>query len=93
VDRVAAHLVAQRFQLPDAQPVEALADRLLGECRPGDVVSCNGSVPGGVPATVWADLVASLRGTGVTVVLDVQGEAMLRALAAGPVGLAKPNES
>jgi 1-phosphofructokinase len=92
-DRVAAHLVAQGFQLRDAQPVAALADRLLGECRPGDVVSCNGSVPGGVPATVWADLVAALRDADVAVVLDVQGEAMLRALAAGPVALAKPNES
>ena len=92
-DRVAAHLVAEGFQLPDAQPVAALADRLLQECRPGDVVSCNGSAPGGVPVTVWADLVTALRGADVTVVLDVQGEAMLRALAAGPVALAKPNES
>jgi 1-phosphofructokinase len=92
-DRVAAHLVAQGFQLSDARPVEALADRLLQECRPGDVVSCNGSVPGGVPATVWADIVAALRGAEVTVVLDVQGEAMQRALAAGPVALAKPNEA
>ncbi len=92
-DRVAAHLVAQGFQLPDAQPVAALADRLLQECGPGDVVSCNGSVPGGAPATVWADMVAALRDAEVTVVLDVQGEAMLRALAAGPVALAKPNES
>lgn len=92
-DRVAAHLVAEGFRLPDARPVEALADRLLQECRPGDVVSCNGSVPAGVPGTVWADVVAALRDAGAIIVLDVQGEAMRHALAAGPIALAKPNES
>jgi fructose-1-phosphate kinase PfkB-like protein len=66
---------------------------LLQECQPGDVVSCDGSVPGGVPATVWADLVSAPWGADVTVVLDVQGEAMLRALTAGPVALATSNET
>lgn len=92
-DKVAAHLVAEGFRLPDARPVEALADRLLEECRPGDVVSCNGSVPTGAPATVWADIVAAVHGAGATVVLDVQGEAMRHALAAGPVALATPNDA
>lgn len=91
-DEVAAHMVAEGFRLPDASPVRELIGLAADECRPGDVVSCNGSVPTGAPASVWAEAAARLRRAGAVVALDAQGEAMVQALQTGSVDLATPNE-
>lgn len=57
------------------------------------VVGC-GSLPAGVPGTLYADLVAPLRAQGVRVAVDSSGPALAAVLAAGPGALpdlVKPN--
>ncbi|OHV19767.1 hypothetical protein BBK14_28650 [Parafrankia soli] len=51
---------------------------------------CCGSLPRGIPAGFYADIVTALRGTGVAVAVDSSGPALRAAVAAGP-DLVKPN--
>jgi 1-phosphofructokinase len=55
-----------------------------------DWLVASGSLPPGTPATVYADLVRSLAGTGTSVAVDTSGPALEAVLAAGPT-LVKPN--
>lgn len=89
---VAAHFVAPGLRLDGPAQVEPLVSALVADCRPSDLVTLNGSLPRGLPATIWAEIADRVRGTGVEVAIDVQGEAMLRALSGGPVLFAKPND-
>lgn len=50
----------------------------------------SGSLPAGVPTTIYRDLTASLKARGRTVVLDTSGEGLAHAIAAGP-DVIKPN--
>jgi 1-phosphofructokinase len=50
----------------------------------------SGSLPPGTPATVYADLVRRLAGSGTSVAIDTSGPALEAVLAAGPT-LVKPN--
>jgi 1-phosphofructokinase len=62
-------------------------DALAGEA---DCFVLSGSVPAGVPASVYAVLVARLKGRGKTVVLDASGPPFAAAIEAGP-DIIKPN--
>jgi 1-phosphofructokinase len=55
-----------------------------------DWLVASGSLPPGTPATVYADLVRSLVGSGTCVAIDTSGPALDAVLAAGPT-LVKPN--
>jgi len=55
-----------------------------------DVLVLSGSVPPGVPTTVYADLTREWRAAGKTVVLDTSGEPLRHALHAG-ASIVKPN--
>jgi 1-phosphofructokinase len=55
-----------------------------------DWLVASGSLPPGTPATVYADLVRSLAGSGTSVAVDTSGPALEAVLAAGPA-LVKPN--
>jgi 1-phosphofructokinase len=55
-----------------------------------DWLVASGSLPPGMPATVYADLVHSLVGSGIRVAVDTSGPAFEAVLAAGPT-LVKPN--
>jgi tagatose 6-phosphate kinase len=57
------------------------------EALHADVVVLTGSLPGGVPATTYRDLICDARGR---VIIDVQGTPLLEALPARPF-LVKPN--
>jgi len=50
----------------------------------------SGSLPAGVPATIYRDLTAMLKARGCTVVLDTSGDGLAQAIAAGP-DVIKPN--
>lgn len=50
----------------------------------------SGSLPGGVPAGFYADLIGLLKAAGRRVVVDASGEPMRAAIAAGPYAI-KPN--
>lgn len=64
--------------------VSALAD------EGATVFVLSGSLPAGVPATIYRDLTAMLKARGCTVVLDTSGEGLAHAIAAGP-DVIKPN--
>lgn len=56
-----------------------------------DVVTLSGSLPKGLPADFYAVLVRAARAAGKPVLLDTSGQALERALPAGP-SFIKPNE-
>ncbi|HEY9762865.1 MAG TPA: 1-phosphofructokinase [Trichocoleus sp.] len=78
--------------VPNADDLEKLwgAVDLLAETHDWFVLS--GSLPKGVPVTIYWDLVSHLKRAGKTVVLDTSGEPLKAALAARP-DLIKPNLS
>ncbi|MEI6623393.1 MAG: PfkB family carbohydrate kinase [Actinomycetes bacterium] len=89
---VASHAVGPGFIIDDPGPVHDLMERLVDQTRPGDIVTLNGSLPVGLAPDTWARLGSSLRDRGAQVVLDLQGEALIAALASGPALATKPNE-
>jgi 1-phosphofructokinase family hexose kinase len=82
-----------RLYLPGPQMDAADVARLrarLETCAAGETVIIGGSVPPGLDAGVYGDLVCWLRSRGVRTVVDAAGAALERALAARPE-LIKPN--
>lgn len=73
----------------DAASLEALAE-VLEAAGEGDVAVFSGSVPRSLPADIYARLAAGLRRRGAEVVIDAEGEALLRTLPLRPWFI-KPN--
>jgi 1-phosphofructokinase len=77
-------------QAPTVQDVDTLFDiiqTLSGEC--GWFV-LSGSIPAGMPASIYRELVERIQATGKQVALDTSGEGLQLALSAAP-DLVKPN--
>ncbi|HVA33676.1 MAG TPA: 1-phosphofructokinase, partial [Candidatus Baltobacteraceae bacterium] len=82
-----------RLYLPGARVEGARLDELrmrLEQAANGGVVVIGGSLPPGLPATTYRDLVAWLTSRGIRCVVDTSGEALAQVLEAGPE-LIKPN--
>jgi 1-phosphofructokinase/tagatose 6-phosphate kinase len=71
--------------------LELFRDKLLYLAKGAGVCVFAGSIPRGVAADLYADLVAELRQMGVTTVLDAEGETMRLATRAEPT-MVSPNE-
>jgi 1-phosphofructokinase len=71
--------------------VAAVVDTAVAAATGADWLVASGSLPPGVPATVYADLVARMAGTGTRVAVDTSGTAFAASLPAGP-RLVKPND-
>ena len=69
---------------------EALFAALRARLQPGDTCVMAGSLPPGVDADFYAELVRLVRAAGALAVLDASGDALRRGVAAGP-DLVKPN--
>lgn len=69
-----------------------LLERVAARTRAGDWWVLAGSLPPGVPPTIYADLIQVIRGAGAHAVLDSSGEPLRQGVAAGPL-LIKPNDS
>jgi 1-phosphofructokinase family hexose kinase len=82
-----------RLYLPgarvDAAMIESLRTRLDGVAE-GSIVVLAGSVPPGLPLTIYRDLLRALGKRGVRCIVDTSGEALGAALEAHPY-LVKPN--
>ncbi|HEX7240527.1 MAG TPA: 1-phosphofructokinase [Longimicrobiaceae bacterium] len=82
------------FPGPEVAPeeVRSLLERVaeLSSVDPGPWFVLAGSLPPGVEATLYRDLVRALREAGCRTVLDASGEALRDALDAAP-GVVKPN--
>jgi len=73
-----------------AAEVEDLVRAVVGLAGRASWVVCSGSLPRGVPESLYADLVHRLRRIGTRVAVDASGPAFAAAIAAGP-DLVKPN--
>jgi 1-phosphofructokinase family hexose kinase len=72
--------------------LDALRTLVRERSRPGDWWVLAGSLPPGVPPTIYAELIAELHGLDARVALDTSGEPLRLGCAAGP-DLVKPNAS
>lgn len=68
-----------------------LLGRVSRRARPGDWWVLSGSLPPGVPANFYAEIIGRVREAGGQAILDVGGEALRLGCGAGPY-LVKPNE-
>jgi 1-phosphofructokinase len=78
----------------DAHVLASLGEALVREAAGARWAVLSGSLPPGVPAGWYAELVARLRGTGASVAVDTSGAALLAAVgpdAAALPQLVKPN--
>jgi 1-phosphofructokinase family hexose kinase len=73
-----------------AEEQAALLRQVRGSARAGDWWVLAGSLPPGVPAGFYADLIAAISGAGASVALDTSGAALRHGCAARPT-LVKPN--
>ncbi len=71
------------------QELEQLLGQLAG-LQSGDVLFLSGSVPGSLPADIYAGMMQLLGGRGIKIVVDAAGEQLLKAALCHPV-LIKPN--
>ncbi len=76
--------------LVTAQEVDAFLAHVAVCARQGDLWALCGSLPPGVQASFYADLIVLLRSRGANVLLDTSGEAFRLGLEAGPFAV-KPN--
>jgi 1-phosphofructokinase/tagatose 6-phosphate kinase len=76
-------------QVSDAD-LHRFSDRLLYLARGADFCVIAGSLPPGAETSVYADLIAALRGIGVPTLLDTDGEPMRAGMRAQPAVVA-PN--
>ena len=73
-------------------PEAAFFDWLPTVVRTGDAVALCGSLPAGVPPTIYADMIARLKAAGIRTVLDASGDALKHGAMSAPA-LNKPNEA
>jgi 1-phosphofructokinase family hexose kinase len=71
--------------------MELFRDKLLYLAKGADVCVFAGSLPRGVPESLYAELVTELKGMDVTTVLDAEGEPMRLAARVAPTTVS-PNE-
>lgn len=69
---------------------QALLDKIRALAKAGDWWVLAGSLPPGVPDTIYAEIIASVQERGAKVVLDTSDNALKHGCEAGPY-LAKPN--
>lgn len=92
VDRAHAHTFKVNQPGPTVRPEEqtALLDEVRRLAAPGDWWVLSGSLPPGIPAAFYAEIVRLIQAAGGKAVLDSSGEALRLGCAAGPA-LIKPN--
>jgi len=72
--------------------LQALIDKITLLAQPGDWWILAGSLPPGVPATIYHRLVTIIQKAGAKALLDTSGDALKHGCQAGPF-LIKPNET
>ncbi|WP_196159877.1 1-phosphofructokinase [Reinekea sp. G2M2-21] len=93
---VVAHDSGQHIKVNESGPeitaaeLTALVDAVQERLSPGDWWVLGGSLPRGVPDTIYADLIQRIESAGAHAVLDTSGAALRAGCLAGPT-LVKPN--
>ena len=75
-----------------AEVTDRIRNGLLALLKKGDILVLCGSLPEGAPAGTYRDLCVSAKEKGAAAVADCSGDALARAVTAGP-DLIKPNRS
>jgi 1-phosphofructokinase family hexose kinase len=76
--------VNERGPLVSEREIETFTDKLLYLARGAEIVVFAGSVPRGVDPDIYARLIRELQRTGVTTVIDTDGEPLRQAVRAEP---------
>ncbi len=76
--------------LPSPEAISALLETIEQLAASCDWFALSGNLPLGVPATIYATIIARLKRHGRQVALDTSGEALREGVLAGPT-IAKPN--
>lgn len=71
--------------------LDQLKEKIAGQVKPGDWWVLAGSVPPGVAADFYGELIELIHAAGAKVFLDTSGEAFKQSCSAGPL-LVKPND-
>lgn len=74
----------------DAAEAQSLMTAIVEHAAHADWLALCGSLPPGLPATWYADVIGALRGVGVHIAVDTSGAPLRHVAAAGP-DLMKPN--
>lgn len=75
----------------NSEDLSKFKEKLMDMVNPGDMVVLSGSVPKGVPTTIYRDLIVLLKEKGAKVILDADGDLFTYGVEAGP-DLIKPNK-
>ena len=76
--------INERGPAVTAQEVELFRDKLLYLARGADMVIFAGSLPRGIDASIYADLIRDVRNVGVATVIDTDGDPLRHAVRAEP---------
>ena len=68
-----------------------LKEDLIEMVKPNDIVVLAGSVPSGVPVTIYQELITMIKAKGAKVILDADGDLFTQGIKASPT-LIKPNK-
>jgi len=74
----------------DEDALVRLKDKLMVHCRASDTLVLSGSVPRGVPTTIYRELLREMSALPIKTVLDAEGELFLHGLEGKPY-IIKPN--
>ncbi|MBN2528936.1 MAG: 1-phosphofructokinase [Deltaproteobacteria bacterium] len=72
--------------------IESLLKKIKDLARPGDLWVLAGSLPPGVPASIYSETTLILKSTGARVIIDTSGESLAQSCNAAPY-LVKPNDA
>ena len=76
--------INERGPAVTAQEVELFRDKLLYLARGADMVIFAGSLPRGIDASIYADLIRDVRKIGVATVIDTDGDPLRHAVRPSP---------
>ena len=76
--------INERGPAVTAQEVELFRDKLLSLARGADMVIFAGSLPRGIDASIYAELIRDVRKIGVATVIDTDGDPLRHAVRAEP---------
>lgn len=77
--------------IPSASHIEAMKEKVKELAAKSAIVAFSGSLPKGVPATLYAELVEIAKAQGAKPFLDTSGDALIEGVRAKPFFI-KPNE-
>ncbi len=77
------HAQTKGEEIPDGLVHDLIYD-LYCRIRPGDIVVLSGSVPPGIPDTIYCDIIEECKKKQVSVILDTSGEPLSRGIQCTP---------